>query len=441
MTQIFNDNIDVTLLIDGEEWLLNEAEVELSRISTPNYVDLQMIPDPDETELPDNINNLIGAPFELSVDNTLISDRDTDAEEDNLLFKGNLANISPTGQNVYEALAYDPGQQQFDDQGDDATSILNQWIEIPMPAENYQVIYNSEDGTVYPFQVILASDLIERIVERAGITDYEIDLEINGVQREGDEGVYVGAVDTYLYFEDTYPKIGKALEKAREQCKAEWWFDKEGTFHFGLPDPTRHELKFIKDTSAGKTTPPYQSVRVIGSGSASQDGYSRTNMKVEDEIVVEASIALNDSNDPIPNFGETKEPTFVHRNAEISTNEQARNTATKIIEDLSEQQSEGKITVVGFPEIVPFDGVVMPNGIDGDYDSEDDIRNGQPMGGMGYNVYKVVHRLNNSDGFITIIHVAGITGVTATQVSSLQANTTYDASDTPALRRGVGGAR
>jgi len=434
VTEIFNDNLQVTLLIDGEEWLVKEAEVVRTRISTPDYVDLMMIPSPDTLDnLPDNINNLIGAEFELIADNTIITNRDTDADEDSLLFKGNLGNISPTGENVYEGIGYDPGQQSFEtEQSRDELSsyqgsIMNQSIYIPMPEINYASYYSRLFGTRYRSRNIRASELVGRIVDRMGLTDYKINLEIGGIEVENEEGSYRGAYDALLYFEDAFPKIKDALEKARNQCQAEWFFDKEGTFHFGLPDPTKHELKFITDADAGKTTPPYQSVRVIGSGSASQEGYSRTNMNMEDPVVVEAEIAYKDdgSGDVIANFGETTEPTFIYRNAEITTTQQARNTAEKLIEDLSEQQADGKVTVVGFPEIMPLDGIVMPNGEAGDY-PDNDIRNSQPMGGMGYNVYKVVHRLNNSDGFITIIHVAGVTGVTGTVVSSSQASTTYD---------------
>lgn len=442
MTQIFNDNVEVTLTIDGDPWRVKDAEVELSRMDTPNYADLLMVPDPDETalDLPTPIDKLIGSDFRLEADNTLISERATDAEEDNLLFDGLLANISATGRNVYEGIAYDPGQQPFaigeDDDGEQTAeteaaaggSIMNDKIVINQAEYDYDIMFNATSGVTFEEQTIQASELVERAVEKVGIDEYEIDLREGGITVEGQNGSYTGGFERTFVFADNLIPVREALNKAREWCKAEWWFDKEGVFHFGVPRPTRHELRFITDADAGKTTPPYQSVRVIGSGAASAEGYARTSMEIEDKIVVEAEIALDENRDATPNFvtpGEGKQPRFDYHNLEVSTDAQARATVTKLIEDLAEQQADGSVTVVGFPEIVPMDGIVMPSGEEGDY-PEDDIRNAQPMGGLGYNVYKVTHRLNSSDGFITKIQVAGVTGVTKTVVSSEQASTTYD---------------
>jgi hypothetical protein len=149
-------------------------------------------------------------------------------------------------------------------------------------------------------------------------------------------------------------------------------------------------------------------------------------MEIENPIVVKASIAQDKKGNPIANFGETKEPVFEYKNLEISTREQAENTAKSLISDLADQQSDGTATVVGFPEIIPKDGIVMPQAQDPLLPnfSED-----QPMGGGGYNVYKVQHHLNDSDGFITKIHVSGVTGVTRTVVSTAQAATGYDVTD------------
>lgn len=431
MTQIFNDNVEVTLTIDGDPWFVVDAEVELSRMDTPNYVDLLMVPDPDETApgLPDRIDNLIGSSFRLEADNSLISNRDTDAGEDSLLFDGQLANISATGKNSYEGIAYDPAQQAFAPE-EDGGSIMNEFIYLGQPEYSYTQMFGLQTGTTYETQTIEATELAQQVVDELGIEDYEIGLVDGGVTLGEGKSADTFAYNRTLWLSDTWITVEEALTKLREWCEAEWWFDKEGVFHIGVPKPTKHELKFITDADAGKTTPPYQGVRVIGSGSASTEGYSRTNMEIEDKIVVEASIAIDEeTKDPIANIGEIKSPVFEYQNLEVSNDEQAKATAKKLTEDLAEQQADGTVTVVGFPEIVPMDGIIMPNGENGDY-PDDDIRTGMPMGGIGYGVYKVVHRLNNSDGFITKIHCAAVTGVTATEISSKQANTTYDATDT-----------
>lgn len=433
MTQVFNDNVQVTMTIDGDPWLVVDAEVNLSRMDTPNYVDLLMIP-ADETvpTLPDRIDQLIGAPFRLEADNSLISERDTNANEDSLLFAGQLANISATGKNSYEGIAYVPAQQPFEPEGESSGgSLMNEYISLGQPEYTYRDMYGEQAGTVYEVQTIKGADLAQQIVDELEIEEYEIELVDGGITIGGEEGEDTFAYNRTLYFHDSLITVKEALTKLREFCEAEWWFDKEGVFHIGVPRPTKHELKFITDADAGKTTPPYQGVRVVGSGAASTEGFSRANMEIEDKIVVEAEIAVEEeTGDPIANIGELGKPTFEYQNLEISTIDQAKGTAKKLVEDLAEQQSDGTVTVVGFPEVVPMDGIVMPNGEDGDY-PPDDIRNGQPMGGLGYGVYKVVHRLNSGDGFITKIHCAGVTGVTATEVSTKQANTSYDVEDIP----------
>lgn len=423
MTTVYNDNLQVTLTIDGLEWHVVEAEVELSRMDTPNYVDLVMVPDPNDTvpELPEPITNLLGAEFRLVADNSLITNRDTNAEEDSLLFAGNLANISPTGEKTYEAIAYDPAQQAFAPESDGG-SIMNEYIYLGLPEYSYGGYMwggYGTGGTRYEIQTIEASELVERCMEALNITDFEIELEDGGVTVEGEEGSYTGGYERTMYFSESFIKVSEALDRTRESTESEWWFDKEGTFHFGVPRPTKHALKFITDSSAGKTTPPYQSIRLIGSGAASQEGYARSTMNIEDKIVLERNIAETEEGEitiaEVPEDEEPKSPTFEYRNLEVSNDEQAESVVQKVAEDLAEQQADGTVTVVGFPEVVPLDGILMPQSINPE---KENYNENQPMGGRAYNVYKVIHRLNADDGFVTKIHVAGVVGVTRTVVSN-----------------------
>lgn len=439
MSEVYSDNIQVNLSIDGQPWHVIEAKVELSRITTPNYVDMVITPDISETldELPSTIENLIGADFHLEVNNSLTSTRSEDTDS-HVLFSGTLANISATGRNSYEAIAYDPSQQAFASE-QSGGSIMNQTVSIDQPSYGYvNGMFSSDDGTLYNIQTIKASDLLEKIVEELSIEDYDIELAEDGVTVEGETGSYTGGYDRTMTFTKTEVNIKSALDRLRESTQSEWWFDNEGTFHFGVPRPSRYELTFITDTSAGKTTPPYQSVRVIGSGAASQEGYARDSMYVEDKIVIERNLAVDEAGDPttvaVEDYAEPNEPVFEYRNLEISSIEQARSTAQKIAEDLGEQQAEGTVTIVGHPEILPLDGIIMPQAEDED---KANYNENQPMGGAGYNVYKVVHRLNSTDGFTTEIHVGGITGVTKTVVSSDNTSdgTAIDTSGPGTLRR------
>ncbi len=402
MTEIYEDNVQIDMTIDGQKWLLIDAEVELSEATTPNYVILKMSPDPEETidNLPDKIQDLVGTEFSLSADTGLISERDS--SEDSLLFEGILGNISPTGENVYEGKAYDPSQASFAEV-ERATSLLNQSVYIPPPEYSLRELINiylsGQQGTQHKTRTIKASELIERIVDKGNIPEYNIDLADDGIEISGAEGSYTGGYDRDLKFEDPYPKIENALEKATNMTQSMWWFDKTGTFNFGVPRPTKHELRFISDTSAGVSTPPYQSVIVIGSGIASEEGWSRASMNPENELVVEARTAKDGEGNNIIEMGETSEPVFTYRNSEVSTQAQAESTARQLVEKLQKQQEDGEVTVVGFPEIVPFDVIKMPNSDE------------QPMGGKTYAVYSVKHRLNNTDGFITKIKVAGTVGI------------------------------
>lgn len=421
------------MTIDGKIWHPEVLEVELSRTDTPNYVDIaSMVPDKEETvqTLPTQIDDLIGTEFELYANNELISNRATGAEEDSLLFAGRLANISATGKNSFEGVVYNPGGQAFaigtDEEEENVEfggGFMNSVIYLDRPKYNYDDMYDEDLGTSYFSQAILAEDLIETIMDRLRITDYDINLAEEGFTVTGPEGEKrdIG-LNSIIHFEDSFVTVREALTRAREWTNSEWWFDKSGTFHFGAPEPVRHDLRYIIDSSAGKATPPYQSIRLIGSGSASAEGYGRTHMEIENrleenlgKIVIEREIGKK-GGEFVPvevEVGEGREPTFEYHNLEISTDRQAKAAAKTIIEDLAEQQANGKVTVVGFPEVEPLDGINMPG------------NSKQPMGGFGYNVYKVKHHLNPSDGFITDIHVAGVTGVTATVVSADEGGSAY----------------
>jgi hypothetical protein len=375
------------------------------------------------------ISGLVGSSFRLEADNNLVAVRNSDSnyentdeiEEDSLLFQGRLANISPIGNGLYEAIAYDPGQQAFNI-GGESGSVINQKLDFTGSITNPEFVEPEEqrDNDVSGTVTIGASTLVEQIVNEAGITDYEIDLgprtpadtDIGDVasQPAGDVVTEYG-IEQQVEFNSQVVSVKDALDKVREQTRSEWWFDKRGTFHFGEPDVSAYDITLIKDSSAGITTPPYQSVRVIGSSTATSDGWESTNQVQDDDniIVKEAIIARPQAAgkqserviilDPTEEQFQQFQPPFKYINAELSTDEQVQNAALKIADELAKQQASGTITTVGFPEVVPFDGLAVPN------------TESQPMGGQLYEVYKVTHRLNASDGFITKIEVAGPSGL------------------------------
>ncbi len=417
MTQVFDDDVNTELTIGNTEWLVVEAIVEHTQSETPNYADVIITPDRERDYSPseNNVNKLLGSSFTLRADNQLISERTTDANEDNLLFKGNLANITPTGKYTYEALAYDPSQQAFADEKDGG-SLKNTTINIPSPSFQYDAfLFNKAEGVSYEPPTIKAKEVVTRCVEALNLSpeDYEIALSESGTTVNGE----TYAVNQNMTFDSHEITVKEALNQAREKTRSEFWFDKEGIFHFGKPEPTRHKLQYITDTSAGKTTPPYQSIQVIGSGAASQAGYAELSLEVEDKIVKQGNIATTEGSESDGGFDviqveesdELKEPTFTYKNLSISTDDQAEKTLETLASDIGKQQADGKVTVVGFPEVEIFDGIVMPQ------------TDRQPMGGFGYGVYKVTHFLNPDDGFVTEINVTGVTGVTKPVLTQTEA--------------------
>jgi hypothetical protein len=92
--------------------------------------------------------------------------------------------------------------------------------------------------------------------------------------------------------------------------------------------------------------------------------------------------------------------------------------AKKIVEDLKKQSAKGKISIVGFPEVTPFDAVIMPHASKDKRDAGvPNYQKGMPMGGNRYGVYKVIHKLNGSDGFKTELKVCGLTNTSRIAVS------------------------
>lgn len=415
MTEIIDDNVQIQCLIGGEDWLISDAEVELSQTSTPNYVHIVAMVPQGETEVPNNLQELRGKTFKLKANTDLVSERDV--EEDSVLFIGKLANISQIDGYAYEGIAYDPSQQVFTGLGEEGAgkslesgSILNQRIFVNTPQYGREITNTYDDGKEHKVLIEKPSKIIDKIMEAIpSIDEYDNQLTEGGVDRSGG-----GAYDRGVTFSQINPTINDVLEKIRLETESQYWFDKRGVFHFGVPDPIAHELTLISETSDGASTPAYQSVQVIGSGIVSEGGKNISHIEPAERIIVEGTIGVTSKNNQYePLLSEEietevmPEPVFTYRSNEINTQKQAKAVTREILKDLIKQEADGKITVTGFPEIEPYDVVVMPQNDDPD---SINYQPQQDMGGQRYAVYKVVHRINSSDGFKTIIHVSGIVG-------------------------------
>lgn len=426
---IHTDDIqEAKLLIDGDPWFLLQSRVELSTASTPDYVNLILAPTPSTAEdLPDDPTltqengGLLGATFELIIDTELSAG--PRGNEITKIFTGNLANLSRAGQGAWEGIAWDPSHQVFaSGEGEaNAGNFLNSRINIPASSDEPKgpdsALPNGQLTTVqFPTKgslntpsatMIRATNLVELIIEASPLESYQVETHFAdspgvkiGTRPDGSE-VY-GGIDRYLFFSNQRISISDALERIENATNSTWWFDRDGIFHIGAPTPGNpiqsYNLKFITDTTAGKTTPAWQGVRVIGSGVVSEDGWDRANMNPDNPAISAARLSENGVIDE----GKLAEPVFTYRNLEIQTKAEADAVAKEIVNKLQKQQADGTVSVVGFPEIRPLDAIEMPN------------TEHQPMGGARYSVQKVVHKINPKDGFITDIHVGGLTRESST---------------------------
>jgi hypothetical protein len=417
---VYTDDIkNAAITIGGDEWYLIEARVELSTAATPNFVDVILSPTQEAVNnFSDNPTKrqseggLLGEEFVLEVDTELDASPRTD--EQTRIFTGALANLSPKGDGSWEGIAWDPSHQSFaagEGKGNEG-NFLN--TEITLPASvgtsnasdfdptKLAVTYSNQSVNRAGATKIQAVALVERIINKSPLDDDQVETNFAdppGVRigEQPDGTVIYGGVNRELSFDDQKITVSQALERITKSTNSAYWFDENGVFNIGAAVPgdpiEQYDLSFITDTSAGKTTPAWQSVQVIGSGVVSEDGWNRSNLNT----ATPALSAVRMSSDGKTDTDALAEPVYTYRNLEIQTQAEADAVAEELVNELRKQQAEGKVTVVGFPEIRPLDAITMP-------DSKQ-----QPMGGERYAVEKVVHKINASDGFITDIHVGGLT--------------------------------
>lgn len=422
---VYTDDIEeISLKIDGSEWHPLEIKVELTNHSTPDYVDMIISPQsgvlenlegfPSETA---KNGGLLGKEFTLDVNTELeVGGRST---EQTRVFTGQLANLSTAAEGAWEAVAFDPSHQSFasDDTEENEGNFFNSTINLPASTNNTAIpaddtYYEDPSLTKPSASQIKASELAKKIIEESDISlsanDYKIKLKDYpgykiGIRPNG-TGVNAG-IDWLLFFSSQEITVEDALERITTTTNSSYWFDENGKFYIGAVEQGSpidvFDLSFITETSAGKSTPAWKGVQVIGSGVVSEDGWDKTNMNSENPSTSAASLKDDGKTDT----DKLKKPVYTYRNLEIQTQAEADSVAKEIVNDLQDQQAKGKVTVVGLPEIRPLDAIQMPQSDD---ENEPNYNPDQPMGGRRYSVVKVVHKINPSDGFVTDIHVGGL---------------------------------
>jgi hypothetical protein len=416
--------------------------VELSTTTLPDYVDMIIVPsektvenfDENPTFKKEN-GGLLGTSFELSIETELDADPRTSGTDK--IFTGQLANLSPSGEGSWEGIAYDPSHQAFASGEGDANSgnFLNTEIDIESsvrsteefgeelggdPVESGGYYYPTPSEPTPAATKISAIELVDKIIEASPIDKSQARTHFKAPPGYKVSDSYAG-INNQITFSKQKIKVSKALEDIETKTNSTWWFDKDGIFHIGAARPGNpiqsYNLQFITNTSAGTATPPWQSVQVIGNGVVSEDGWAKANMNTTEVLTSTQGLADDENRDT----EQLADPVYTYRNLEIQTQAEADATAQKIIEEFNSQSSEGKVTVVGFPEIRPLDAIQMPNSAD------------QPMGGARYAVKKVIHKINPSDGFVSVIHTGGAT-------SAQQAVYETERNDTPIGGSPISGA-
>lgn len=268
---------------------------------------------------------------------------------------------------------------------------------------------------------VMASDMLENVIlPRSEITKYNIDLDsLPTIALSNKHIKDQGSFDTPIQFEQDQAQAATLVDRLARHTNSLWWFDGKGTFRFGDPDTEVFKLSYVKDSSAGKTTPPYQSVKVIGSGSASQlpGGWRagrlipkrpvkaiRTlenvmNMDTRHQLqhATDDKIDRQEMDEQLADAyrvkqGDLIEPVFVFRDKSIKTQREANAIANMLINELIQQTRQGWVEIMGWERIEPFDVIEMP-----DF-----------MGGEQYLVQGVEHTLDTSNGYITKVETGGL---------------------------------
>ena len=388
----------------AREYDIIDAEIELSNITDEtNYIEAIVV------GVDNNIPPSEGDPLNsrdrpevvtLDVKNQL-TEAERDGQEIDRIFTGVVANAARLGDHRFKMTAFWPGFNEIKD-GRITTSPPPSFSDFIAatggPTSGTTPNFKTTDNSFRKNKISTIIDRVGRRVTRNSIFDYQTNLADGGVlvgERPNGEEIRNG-FDQEVTRDGVREEIDTVLDDLSLKSESVWNVDRYGDFYFGAIQPDSHKLRYMTETSAGKQSPAWRSVRVIGDGIVSQDGWGASAQINEDPEKVLGNIDGTSVEDGLA------EPVFEYRNMEINTEKEASHVMNELREEIRDQAAGGFIEVIGHPEVWPGDAIELP-------DAES-----QPFGLERFGVRRVIHRINNQDGFMTRIECGGLTNGTET---------------------------
>lgn len=173
--------------------------------------------------------------------------------------------------------------------------------------------------------------------------------------------------------------LDQYVEKMAKLSNTVWYVNYDNELVIDDPGSVGRdrELDRLRDVSAGKKSPAYQSVRVIGNSPTSRRGREFDHMVASEPVVATAGDG---------------DPEFRYEDDNIGDQKQAQNVADSIFNRLKRQQKGGYVEVVGRNDLRPWDIVTLPDS----------------QGGESYTASTVKHTIDGSNGWKTRLGLGGL---------------------------------
>ena len=210
------------------------------------------------------------------------------------------------------------------------------------------------------------------------VTNAELAIK-DEVEKRIDVDVVIEAssrTDVATNFKET--ALDAYVEKMAKLTNTVWYVNYSNQLVIDDPGSVGRErsLERLIDVSAGKRSPAYQSVRVIGNSATSRRGKDHKHMVASEPVVATAGDG---------------DPEFRFEDDSIGSQEQAQNVADSIRNRLKRQQKGGYVEVVGRNDLRPWDIVELP----------------EAQGGESYTVSTVKHTVG-AEGWKTRLGLGGL---------------------------------